>query len=351
MKKDKLAVIEKPDAVVPVVIKPIPSEIMDKPFENEFNINALLPSAGTLELTDNQKKILFAEPKEEDIEVRPDGLVYLPWMEYVCRLRESFGVNWAMIPQGMPKKEGSLILWGFYLVIQGKLMGFAIGQQEYYESNPTMTWGDACEGAKSNALMRLCKGIGISIELWKPSFVKAWKDKYTESYTYYNKRKEKEEIRWRKKNGNHQPDRDIPKEMDDHFSKSPKTVQKAPEAPILPSNPLKPESIGESGTNLPIPADGQTPKQYMNEAARKSIMKHAEVLKEIVKCLNTLTSDKDEQKGIVKRLTTLKDKKGDVVQDGKETLKNLTEMQAKTLLILLQEQVTKSEPPKESEEQ
>jgi hypothetical protein len=31
--------------------------------------------------------------------------------------------------------------------------------------------------------MRLCKGIGIGLELWKPPFIRAWKEKYAETYT------------------------------------------------------------------------------------------------------------------------------------------------------------------------
>jgi hypothetical protein len=58
-----------------------------------------------------------------------------------------------------------------------------------------MTYGDAVEGAKSNALMRLCKGIGISLELWKPSFVRDWKNKYAESYWDEKKR----DTLWRRK--------------------------------------------------------------------------------------------------------------------------------------------------------
>jgi hypothetical protein len=109
-------------------------------------------------------------------------------------------MSWSIVPKGQPKynptKSG--IIWGFYLIIQGKLAGYAIGEQAYYESNGTMTWGDACEGAKSNALMRLCKGIGIGIELWKPSFVRRWKAKWAESYWAKDKRTGKDKALWRK---------------------------------------------------------------------------------------------------------------------------------------------------------
>lgn len=145
-------------------------------------IEKLIPIAGTIELTEEQKKILFAPVDPDTVEIRPDGLIYLPWMEYVTRLRNAFGVSWTILPKGNPSLKDNYIYWGFYLIIQGKPAGFAIGEQEYHPNNPTMTYGDAIEGAKSNALMRLCKGLGISLELWKPSFIRAWKEKYAECY-------------------------------------------------------------------------------------------------------------------------------------------------------------------------
>jgi hypothetical protein len=162
------------------------------------HIYNLIPTCGTIEATAIQKEILYAPVKEDDVEVRPDGLVYLPWMNYVERLKGAFGLSWAIVPQSPPMINNNQILWGFYLVIQGKLAGFAVGEQVYNQNNAKMTYGDALEGAKSNALMRLCKGIGISLELWKPSFVQTWKKKYAEEYETTDKYGKKV-MRWRKK--------------------------------------------------------------------------------------------------------------------------------------------------------
>lgn len=162
-------------------------------FEEE--LNKMISMAGTIELTESQKEILYAPIDDDLIEIRPDGMIYLPWMEYVSRLKQTFGLSWQAIPQGMPKFQGNHIYWGYYLVIQGKFAGFAIGEQEYQPKNYGMSYGDAVEGAKSNALMRLCKGVGIGLELWQPSFIKRWKAKYAE--TYYNKEKQKNY--WRRK--------------------------------------------------------------------------------------------------------------------------------------------------------
>lgn len=143
-------------------------------------IEKFIENAGTIMLLPEQEEILYKAVVEEDVEIRPDGLIYLPWMEYATRLRKAFKMKWALVPNGDPKVNGNYVMREFYLIINGTFASSAIGEQLYYPNNATMTWGDACEGAKSNALMRCCKEIGITLELWKPSFVRAWKEKYAE---------------------------------------------------------------------------------------------------------------------------------------------------------------------------
>lgn len=179
--------------LVPVTEKHEVAPVQQRPATVKDHLFPLIPTVGTIDITDAQKGILYAPVNKEDVEIRPDGLIYLPWMEYVTRLKDAFGVGWGIIPDGAPRREGIYILWGFYMVIKGKLAGYAIGEQKYQPNNPQMTWGDACEGAKSNALMRLCKGLGISLELWNPKFIKEWIEEYAESYMDNGKK------RWRKK--------------------------------------------------------------------------------------------------------------------------------------------------------
>jgi hypothetical protein len=54
-----------------------------------------------------------------------------------------------------------------------------------------MTWSDASEGAKSNALMRLCKELGIGRELWTLSFINKWKEEHAEYIECWNGRERK----------------------------------------------------------------------------------------------------------------------------------------------------------------
>lgn len=49
------------------------------------------------------------------------------------------------------------------LLLLLSLVGVARGEQEYFDPEGIPT---ATEGAKSNALMRCCKDLGIASELW-----------------------------------------------------------------------------------------------------------------------------------------------------------------------------------------
>lgn len=221
----------------------------------EYQVGLLIPQAGTVELTAQQKEILFAKAKDEDVEIRPDGLIYLPWTDYVSRLHEAFGMEWAIIPRGMPEMNpgGTGLLWGFFLMVKGRPAGFAIGEQEYYANNATMTWGDACEGAKSNALMRLCKGIGISLELWKPSFVKRWKGLYAESYpdpTGKLNQWNKVRTLWRKKGpANKEPGE--PKEKQKAKAETKPPAQEKPAAKAGAQAKAKPAANAKSKAKAP----------------------------------------------------------------------------------------------------
>lgn len=153
-------------------------------------IRKMLVTAGTLEMSETQQGILYAPIQDRDVYIKPDGLVYLSWIKYAERLTKAFtGTGWAMLPQGMPKiLNNKLVVWGFHLIIKGVYCGFAIGEQEYYE-NGRMSYGEACEGAKSNALMRLCKALGIGLELWDKQFIEDWLNKYAQKKWDEEKRK------------------------------------------------------------------------------------------------------------------------------------------------------------------
>jgi hypothetical protein len=144
----------------------------------QFDLNTMIEAFGNIELNSEQQAILFAPPDEKELDVRPDGLIFAPWISYAKRLRTVFGMAWGLVPAGEAKIVGELVVRPFYLVIKGKPVGFAVGECRYSMKNLTMSWGDAIEGAKSNALSRLCKGIGMMLELWDRGYSERWREKY-----------------------------------------------------------------------------------------------------------------------------------------------------------------------------
>lgn len=164
----------------------------------QLNINLV----GTLELDEQAEEVLGEPLKPEDIKIRPDGLVYLPWTWYAERLNRAFGrLKWGLVPQSSPQSKNTgnnnvLVVWGNWLVIKGIPVSFAVGETSYRTDNYTMSYADAIEGARSISLARNCKQLGMALELWDADFVKEWKEKFAETYTYKNK------TLWRKKSVN-----------------------------------------------------------------------------------------------------------------------------------------------------
>ncbi|CAG8502039.1 4954_t:CDS:10, partial [Acaulospora morrowiae] len=122
--------------------------------------------------------ILLAPIDVEDIECKPDGLLYLPEIKYRRILNKAFGPGgWGLAPRGNAAINKKNISREYCLFIGGRLISVARGEQDYYDLTGLPT---AAEGAKSNALMRCCKDLGIASELWDPVFIREFKRKYCE---------------------------------------------------------------------------------------------------------------------------------------------------------------------------
>ncbi|MHA2265834.1 MAG: hypothetical protein ACXAEN_25870 [Candidatus Thorarchaeota archaeon] len=160
-------------------------------------VQNFLDTAGKLVLTDDERKALTEPIPPEEIEIRPDGLIFPGWHWCADRMDAVFGPGmWVLTPLSMPKyvKRQELIFAPFALHIRGNFVGYAIGEQKYQPTNATMTYGDACEGAKSNALLRLCKPLIPGMRrMWNQRFIAEWKATYAETYMGIKK------TEWRRK--------------------------------------------------------------------------------------------------------------------------------------------------------
>lgn len=183
----------------------IPIGDIPKPQSNTLATTLDLTKAGTLVL-DEKADAVFSEPiNPEDVQIRPDGLVYLPWTWYAGRLNRALGrLQWALLPQAgaqkIPMGTSELVVWGHWFVVRGVVVGFEYGECTYRPDNFTMSFGDAAAGAKSNSLARNCKMLGMSLELWNQEWVSAWKEKYAERVR--NPNGNRPEFIWRKKKSN-----------------------------------------------------------------------------------------------------------------------------------------------------
>ncbi|KAL8975738.1 MAG: hypothetical protein Q9197_000002 [Variospora fuerteventurae] len=113
---------------------------------------------------------LLAPLKPEDIEVKPDGIVYLPEIKYRRILNKAFGPGaWGLAPRGETIVTAKAVTREYALVALGRLVSVARGEQDYFSPEGIPT---AVEGCKSNALMRCCKDLGVASELWDPRFIR-----------------------------------------------------------------------------------------------------------------------------------------------------------------------------------
>ncbi|RIB11435.1 mitochondrial genome maintenance protein, partial [Gigaspora rosea] len=141
--------------------------------------------------------ILLAPVVPEDIEIKPDGLIYLPEIKYRRILNKAFGPGgWGLAPRGDDSITPKNISREYALVCCGRLVSVARGEQDYFDPSGLAT---AAEGAKSNALMRCCKDLGIASELWDPIFIRDFKKRYCEDvFVEHVVTKVKKRL-WRKK--------------------------------------------------------------------------------------------------------------------------------------------------------
>ncbi|CCK72876.1 Mgm101p KNAG_0M00230 [Huiozyma naganishii CBS 8797] len=141
---------------------------------------------------DTAQEVLLQKLEPLDIEIKPDGLIYLPEIKYRRILNKAFGAGgWGLVPRSETIVTTTLVTREYGLVCLGQLVSVARGEQDYFQEAGIPT---ATEGCKSNALMRCCKDLGVASELWDPVFIKKFKEtqcteKFVEHVTTKRKRK------------------------------------------------------------------------------------------------------------------------------------------------------------------
>ncbi|KAK4164577.1 mitochondrial genome maintenance protein MGM101 [Cladorrhinum sp. PSN259] len=134
-----------------------------------------------------------------DVEVKPDGIIYLPEIKYRRILNMAFGPGgWGLAPRGELVVGEKVVTREYALVVHGRYIAQARGECQYFAEETIPTAGEGC---KSNALMRCCKDIGIASELWDPRFIRDFKKKYCqELWVEHVVNKSKRKV-WTRKDG------------------------------------------------------------------------------------------------------------------------------------------------------
>lgn len=157
------------------------------PFPEEATMDYnIIPKLSIVKFSDESLNVLLQPVSEEHVCIKPDGNVYLPEVHYRRLLNKAFGPGqWTLVPRGphsMSSIGASTVLSREYaLYINGCFVSSARGSQVLLSNSATASPALISEGARSNALMRCCKDLGIASELWESSWVENWKSKYAKA--------------------------------------------------------------------------------------------------------------------------------------------------------------------------
>lgn len=122
-------------------------------------------------------RVLMTPLDAEDIEIKPDGILYLPEIKYRRILNLAFGPGgWGLAPRGELAVGEKVVSREYALVVQGRFVGQARGECPYFGGEDGVA--TAGEGSKSNAMMRCCKDLGVASELWDPRFIRTFKQQH-----------------------------------------------------------------------------------------------------------------------------------------------------------------------------
>lgn len=192
-------------------------------------------------LDEAQRSVLLEPPTDQELEIRPDGIVYLSHVGYRRRLTAAVGpMGWAMRRlTGYWRMPGAL-LCEFALYVNGSFVSAAIGEGRYDpEDDWSPSFSDASESCRSNALVRCCKDLGMALELWDKGALETWRNTYAVQVLV--QRRDKQVQQWRLKAG----------------PPLPREVQRAaprPEQPPSPATAPKPTPMPSAAPVPTVPA-------------------------------------------------------------------------------------------------
>lgn len=142
--------------------------------------------ASMLQLTPEESKALQADFPDEAFKPGAAGkenLIYIEHAHLRDRLNSVFGLGqWAIVPRSRWAEDfktykgvqGSRVYVEAMLLVRGCFVAEAVGDMAYYPNNESQNYGDAVEGAKTAALRRCAKELGIGLQAWKKDWCIGW---------------------------------------------------------------------------------------------------------------------------------------------------------------------------------
>jgi hypothetical protein len=147
--------------------------------------------ASELVLTPDEQLALQKDFPDEAFRPGAAGKENLLYIEHAFlrgRLNEVLGLGqWSIIPRkrwaedfilpatrDRAETPASRVYVEAMLVIRGCFVAEAIGDMVYYKNNQSQNYGDAVEGAKTAALRRCTKELGIGLQAWKKDWCEGW---------------------------------------------------------------------------------------------------------------------------------------------------------------------------------
>lgn len=115
---------------------------------------------------------------DTDIEILTTGVIYQSEVKIRRTLNDAFGAGaWVILPRRPPtwltSEEGTVFLREFALFCEGRIVAEVIGDHVIEQADDL---NEVYESARSRALRRCCKDLGVGSELWDPEWIATWKE-------------------------------------------------------------------------------------------------------------------------------------------------------------------------------
>ncbi len=125
------------------------------------------------------RRILAETPDHADVEIKPDGIVFMPGVWWRRQLTRAFGAGgWSLAPRGPTRTVGNSVEYHGALYCMGRWVSEAVGGCD----SGYMSHADMVESARTDCLSKACKDLGMASELWNKAWREAWQKEYAETY-------------------------------------------------------------------------------------------------------------------------------------------------------------------------